>query len=80
MKVTRSEFGHELVNFGAYSADNLRAQFSYDDTFPINSDRYGMMTWWVSQYIGDDRSWFINSSNELVLVIPQKSSKNWAVA
>jgi hypothetical protein len=73
--------GNELVNFGAYSEDNFRAQFSYDPTFPVNSDRYGMMTWWESCYVkGSNRSWFINSSNELVLVIPQESLKNWAVA
>ena len=79
MKITHS-MGNELVNFGAYSADNLRDLFSYDDTFPVDSDRYEMMTWWEACYLGENRLWFVNSANELVLVIPQESSKNWAVA
>ena len=79
MKVTYS-LGNELINFGPYTADNLAAQFSYDPTFPADSDRYGMMTWWEGCYIGDNRSWFINDMNELMLVIPQESAKNWAVA
>ena len=50
MKITHS-MGNELVNFGAYSADNLRDLFSYDDTFPVDSDRYEMMTWWEACYL-----------------------------
>ena len=79
MKVTHS-MGNELVNFGAYTAENLAETFGYDPAFPAGSDRYGMMTWWESCYIGEGRSWFINSQNELVLVIAQESLTNWAVA
>ena len=61
--------GAEVINFGAFSADNLESSFNYDPNFPSGKSIGEMMNWWIGCYVrGSNRRWFIENG-DLILVI-----------